>query len=109
MVLLRTRMFGEMLGMLRDAQTGEPGEPWSPQKVDFFLYVVNKLVRKDVGGAETGQRNARRRGSVVRLVPNADNLKELLSREEVRARWRCTGRCQRDGNEALARYPAWCG
>lgn len=95
--LLRAKLFGEMLGMLNRK------EPWKERKVNFFLLALGRFLRKD--GAEalskasdssgrSGSINAesfarRRRSSTVAGAGGApksgasDNLKEILSREEV--------------------------
>ena len=40
--LVRSRMFGEMTGMLKDAQ-GMPRKPWAERKTNFYLFALHRL------------------------------------------------------------------
>ena len=111
--LVRVRMFGEMAGMLKDAQGSRP--PWNDRKTDFFLYMMLRLARcfKEEAAASAspgaaGQRTtedvARMRASVMSRTRRAQpglthrmsvstgggansnrdlSIKDVLCREEV--------------------------
>jgi hypothetical protein len=71
--LVRVRMFGEMTGMLKDAQ-GVIHLPWVDRKTDFFLFVLARLARcakEESTGERSTSEPARRSAAEEDRIRNA--------------------------------------